>query len=562
MTFADLKTAVKAIVFPIGEPENLVPLHDAYIVDGLNQIQQYVKCFRDNNINVIAFGDTVFNCGLTVTDAPDGIIKRIHTVSSDGCCKVNLIKSSLARLRQKQEEHQIDFVENALPVQPVDKPPLTGNDLYPDATADETTLGRAITGWYALDGCRLYIFPHIESTEDVIIEWQGVKDSYSDADDIFDSSTAVQRAVRLYLQRERARDLEIDETGVQKYSTEYANALADLVWRCRQKTEGVYSEEDTLAPFTNGCQNPAVGAIETGILPGDTVNPDTGLGMPTPPGTSTPANPWLYRFAVVGNYGAPVGSFTTAATRVSALVNGWSPLFVVTTGGNSLASDTSIAGIDTAVGSNYHQYISPYIGSYGSGAAARNMFWPTISEYEWASTGALSTYTSYFPLPTENNELYYDHIEGPVHFFFIDSHNATPDGNSATSVQAEWLQVKIATSPCRYKIVVLYRGPYSSYSSGAGNGVMAWPFAAWGASAVLTGQSSGYERLVADGMNFITNGVGGGLALETPASPLNTFSVFEYHANTGAQLVTVNCDSVKLEFYSVDGTLQDTLLLQ
>lgn len=552
MTFLELKTAVKKIVFPIGEEENLVAQHDAYIVDGLNDIQQYVKCHRDNNVNVIAYADTVYNCGLTVTDAPDGIIKRIYTVV-DGCSKVNLIKSTVAKLRFWQEQHTIDFEDQKVPTQPTTKPALTPNDLYPGADSD-SSLGRAVTGWFALDGCRLYVWPYLQSTEDLVIEWTGVKDAYRDTDTIFDSSTAVLRAVRLYLQRERARDIEIDDALLAKYSAEYSNALATLIWRCRQKTEGVYTEEETLPPFTNGSQNPALGAIiETGILPGDTVatgSPSSGTTVPT-----TPTNPWLYRFAVIGNY----GQNTSPAGAVAAMVNSWSPLFVVTTGGNTLGTDTSVPALDLDVGTNYHQYIKPYIGTQGMGATTRNSFWPTISDFERINTATLLTYKQYFPIPTENDENYYDHIEGPVHFFFLDSSDATPDGNTSTSTQAEWLRIKLLTSPCKYKVVVMYRTAYSSYSSGQGNTGLNWPFAAWGATVVLNGQPFGYERILADGINYITNGIGS--AVEAVGTPY-PFSRDTYNAQVGAQLVTVNCDSVRFELYSVDGTLQDSLLIQ
>lgn len=555
MTFTELKTAVKKIVFPIGEEENLVAQHDAYITDALNDIQQYVKCYRDNNVNIIAYGDTVYNCGLTVTDAPDGIIKRIYTMV-DGCSKVNLIKSTVAKLRFWQEQHTIDFEDQKAPTQPTNKPALTPNDLYPGADSD-STLGRAITGWFALDGCRLYIWPYLQSTEDLGIEWTGVKDSYGDSDVIFDASTALQRAVRVYLQRERARDIEIDDALLAKYSAEYSNALATLIWRCRQKTEGVYTEEETLPPITNGSQNPALGAIiETGVLPGDTVFADNPEGLAS--GTTvptTPTNPWLYRFAVIGNY----GQNTAPAGAVAAMVNSWSPLFVVTTGGNGLGTDTSIPALDMDVGTNYHQYINPYVGTQGTGSPSRNSFWPTVSDYEWFNTATLSTYKQYFPLPTENGENYYDHIEGPVHFFFLDSNPSTPDGNSATSTQAEWLRVKLATSPCKYKVVSMFRTAYSSYADGQGNTGLNWPFAAWGATVVLNGQPFGYERILADGINYITNGIGA--VVEAPGT-LDPFSRFTYNAQVGAQLVTVNCDSVRFELYSVDGKLQDSLLIQ
>lgn len=561
MLFSELLTAVKAVVFPIGEPENLVAIHNSYVVDALNQIQQYVHCFRDNNVSVTAFGDTVYNCGLTVTDAPDGFIKRVYSLSSDNCCRVNFIKSDLATLRFKNQQHEIDFEENKRPTQPTAKPALSGTDLYPDASAN-SILGRGITGWYAIEGCRLYVFPHLESTEDLVVEWTGVKDDYAMADTIFDSSTAVIRAVRLYLQRERARDLEIDDSLLQKYSAGYSDALGDLIWRCRQKMHGFHAARDEDMPvITNGCQNPVLDAtLGPGQLPGDTVFPDlpsdvtldpiTGL-----PVTPTPApNPWLYRFAVLGGYGP--GDTNSAA--VARLINSWNPLFVTTTGGSYFAADvTTIASIDSQVGAPYGSYMLPYQGALPLPAPARNFFWPVISDIEWISPAAVAAYLAYFPVPKTNGGYYYDHIEGPVHFFFLDSNAATPDGNTATSTQAEWLRVKLATSPCRYKVVVMADLAYSTV--GFPNPVLAWPFATWGATVVLNGAGNqAYERLTAGGITYLTNGLGSepgdGSVFGTP-SP---FSQKIYSAQVGAQLVTVNCNSITFDFYSVDGVKQDS----
>lgn len=552
MTYAALKKAVKAVVFPIGEPENLVPIHDAFITDGLNTIQQYVKCHRDNNVSVVSFSDTLYSCGLTVTEMPDGFIKRVYTLpntvptgTSDTCCRVYLKKATRAYLNWLEREHEIDFGERARPDQ-TGQPVEQLNDLVPGAASD-SKLGRALDGFWALEGCRMYVWPHLQSTEDLVIEWTGIKNSYADPDIVFDDSPKLQRALRLYLQREVARDLDCDDDKLQKFTTDFEGALADLYWACRQKLEGTYAEEDTLPVLTNDCTNNGL----NGTLPGGFTLPGTVPGAPVTP----VVKPWLYRFAVIGNYG--LDNASTAA--VAALVNSWTPSMVTTTGANVIGGDGSILTLDSAVGRNYHSYIFPYTGIYGPGASDRNKFWPTFSVSEVASP-ARENFFSFLPIPKTNGGFYYDHIEGPVHLFFIDSTGATPDGNTSTSVQADWLRVKLATSPCKFKLVYIYDTPYNSF--GAENITMRWPFKAWGATAVLSGAGPFYQRLQADSIPFMVVGDGGALGLHSFGfSSSSPFNITYWATTYGAVLVTVNCDSLKFEFYALDGTIKDTLLI-
>lgn len=546
MDFATFKSTVKGIVFPIGEPENLVAQHDAYIVDGLNHIQKFVKCYQENNVNVISFPDTFYNCGLTVTNAPDGFIKRVYSIASDGCCKVNYAKSTRAQIQHLSNTQAIDFGEKTRPDQG-SRAPLPGTDLYPSANADSAH-GRATSGYWALEGCRLYLFPWLQSTEDLVIEWTGIKDTYANGDTMFDASTAVQRAVRFYLQREIARDLDQDDQKVERYTVDFQDAMGDLVWKCRQKLEGTYAEEDELPIILNGCASPGtVGSF----TPGGPDDPNTPV-----------TNPWLYRFAVIGGYGMPL-DLSVNANLVSDMVKGWSPLFVTTTGGNilRLTGSGSFPALDERMGRNYHQFISPYLGTYGPGSTTGNQMWPTLSSDEAYESVRRLQYLNYFPLPAANNKRYYDRIEGPVHLFFMDSYFAAPDGNSASSIQADWLRVKLATSPCKFKIVFIADPPYASHLPSVVTAVR-WPFAAWGATMVLTGGTSrGYERLAADGIPIILNGSGGDDMLPTPPTLIDSRSVAHDFLDNGAQLVTVNCDSIKLEFFAVDGTLKDTITI-
>ena len=62
---------------------------------------------------------------------------------------------------------------------------------------------------------------------------------------------------------------------------------------------------------------------------------------------------------------------------------------------------------------------------------------------------------------------------------------------------------------------------------------MQWPFAQWGADAVMSGHAHDYERIVRDGIVYFVNGLGGAsrYSFGTPV----TGSAVRYNAEGGAQ---------------------------
>ena len=92
---------------------------------------------------------------------------------------------------------------------------------------------------------------------------------------------------------------------------------------------------------------------------------------------------------------------------------------------------------------------------------------------------------------------------------------------TADSVQAQWLQERMTASTAPWQVVYFHHPPYSSdgnthlatasdsstYRSYGSRPDLQWPFAEWGADAVLTAHSHFYERLEADGVMYFINGL-------------------------------------------------------
>jgi titin len=252
-------------------------------------------------------------------------------------------------------------------------------------------------------------------------------------------------------------------------------------------------------------------------------------------------------FAQIGDYGLA----GPAEQAVANLVNGWFPNFIITTGDNNY-STPSASTYDTNVGQYYHNYISPYPGSYGSGAAT-NSFFPTLGEHDWNNPG-VAPYLSYFNLSGSGR--YYTVTEGPVQLFALDSNASETDGNTGTSVQAAWLKSQLATSTAPWKLVYFSEAPYSSGSTHGSSAWMQWPFQQWGASAVIAGHEHNYERLNVNGMPYFVDGLGGA-SIYPFGTPLSTSQV-RYNADYGAMLVTATPSQITFQFINEAGSLIDS----
>jgi len=291
----------------------------------------------------------------------------------------------------------------------------------------------------------------------------------------------------------------------------------------------------------------------TPILPPPTAVPPTAThqptAMPQPTETLVPTltlQPQSVKFAVIGDFGLD----GVAEADVATLVHSWQPDIIITVGDDNYPSGAADT-IDANIGKYYHDYIFPYIGTYGSGADS-NRFFPTLGNHDWYTTNA-QPYLDYFALP--GNERYYDFVWGPVHFFALDSDEHEPDGVNEASAQAAWLKQNLMASNSIWNIIYFHHAPYSSGMHGSTTW-MQWPFAAWGADAVLAGHDHLYERLLVDGIPYFTDGAGGG-ALYNFGTPLPE-SKFRYNANYGAMLVTASETEMLFEFYNRAGELADS----
>ncbi len=272
------------------------------------------------------------------------------------------------------------------------------------------------------------------------------------------------------------------------------------------------------------------------LLPWIPVATDTEGGpSPAPP-------PERVRFAVVGDY----GQAGLPAEAVARLVRRWAPDFIVTTGDNNYPRGEA-GTIDGNIGRYYHAFIAPYRGRYGAGAD-RNRFFPVLGNHDW-ETAMGRPYLDYFTLP--GNERYYEVRWGAVHLFLLNSNPGEPDGITADSRQARWLRERLRASTAPWRLVVLHHPPYSSGLHGSTPAVQ-WPFAEWGATAVLAGHDHVYERIEREGILYFVNGLGGHPARYPFRAPVPGSRV-RYRGNYGALWVEADSCRIVFQFVTVEG---------
>jgi len=277
----------------------------------------------------------------------------------------------------------------------------------------------------------------------------------------------------------------------------------------------------------------------------------TPTATPSPTNTVEPPPSGSIRFAVIGDF----GEAGQPELEVANLVKSWDPDFIITTGDNNYP-DGAAQTIDANVGQYYHEFIYPYLGDYGAGAD-ENRFFPTLGNHDWNTPNA-RPYLDYFTLP--GNERYYDFTWGSVHFFAIDSDPSEPDGTASSSVQAAWLQDGLATSTSAWNLVYLHHPPYSSGSHHGSAPTLQWPYAGWGADAVLAGHEHNYERIFQNGIPYFVNGLGGRPAIYPFGAPVSGSQV-RYNADHGAMLVEANEWQITFQFINRAGAVIDAYAL-
>lgn len=243
-TFELFVSDVSATIFPEEEAENLVANHRKYITDALIDLQQKVPCLRVQHRDRISVADTYTECQASVYSAPRGFISQIYAVTQDNCCaKRHFIPVDWDEMEQILKDNQncgalieptyyyYDYVGEAYGY--VDYP-LYGCLYYGDSSGATDAAVRPTTSYVAMKNGLLYMFPWLQSNEVLVIEWDGIKRSWKDTDEVlFDRE--VQDAVEHFLDCKSSKREDCDYQKMAVARTDYEMLVAKLIWQCRKE---------------------------------------------------------------------------------------------------------------------------------------------------------------------------------------------------------------------------------------------------------------------------------------------------------------------------------------
>ena len=274
--------------------------------------------------------------------------------------------------------------------------------------------------------------------------------------------------------------------------------------------------------------------------------------------------PITLSFAVIGDF----GSGNQNEQDVADLVESWDVDFIITTGDNYYLSARGFGGnglnqYDNSVGKFYCRYLKdtavPDSGTLDCPperqSETTNRFFPTIGNHDRTDTTSpgITSYLDYFTLPgagfesSSGSERYYDFVQGPVHFFALDSDSARSDSDYLAAQKA-WLKEQLASSTSPWNIVYFHQSAYSSAKHGS-DPHMQWPFSEWGADAVFQGHDHVYERILRDGIVYFISG-NGGRKLYQFDTPI-TGSILRYNDGFGAMRVTASSETIEFQAWTV-----------
>lgn len=334
MTFESLKAELRPLLWPEGEAENLVAIHDAFFNEALYDLCKFVPCYGYPHSDVYPHCASFFNCGRTVLPKPAGSVIRVYTVDKlndqgqedadaeeDHCATVDYHQVSFEMLQRYVQV--CERCNASLPAQDEiltaifgvfrvkrryppptdvgfeDQPPLPPGFHYPQAATDAS--GRSAGGVWAIKNGKIYIAPWIQSTESVVVEWVGLKSKWGDADEIEDD-IKFKQAVRVHvaMQHEaafgeagRAGDLRSEFYGNQNLGI--PGILPTLIHECKEqsrlrdadserssspvhsaiglgKVEGQFFN-DIAAQYTATCPEGQVGSVTATVPVGTVASP-------------------------------------------------------------------------------------------------------------------------------------------------------------------------------------------------------------------------------------------------------------------------------------------------
>jgi len=450
MKFKDLRQKVSLTLWPDGEPETLFEAVTLKVEEALADLQRYLPGTRLRQRSIYPQSSTYFSCGLTVLPKPNGFIDKVYTGCYDAqagtvgyCSRLELAKSDYDNLEKWSRRFYLltkDVVVDTSHFGPIqDAEFATVEFSYPSKLYD-SKFGRAIIGKYAIHNNKIYVAPYIQSDECVIVEWNGIKTEWNDADDIIikDEVTLV-AFVANYVGRYVSLMLD-NGAKFPIYNSDYREKRADLML---DETEEQFIKNYKFDYHIDLALN-----SECGV---NRITTDEVIDYGKDPILRESA------FAILGD---PQQDTTALRAIQSLITNIYKPSIILTTGDND---ELENLGGSAPYSRTAIKYFSGYILNNEIAELSKNtanFFWPIKGNHDISQSNDFENiFKAIFSVSSNQlfRKTYYDLFAGPCHFIMLDTSNG-----SLSDEQKSWLKYRLGLSTSTWRIILTHFPVYAS----------------------------------------------------------------------------------------------------
>lgn len=525
--YSEFRDSVIEMAFPEGAAEKLkTKTIYNYVQDGLINLQTFVPCLKDNNVDFYDKDEFQEWCGLDFGYIERGVVHAVYAFKpGKECAKYHFDQKSTSFIGEWMDKQRCVECSDQEDPDDITRSPLCHEMVNADVACDDDytnsdesdCLFKSSRRYYGIGpNHKLYLAPRIPCGYKVAVHWEGLKRTWDDASPVPDD-TELKLAVVKYVLAQAAlfldKDPQLYDRIMHPKLGEFNLARADMIHRCTrerriQERHQALDSFDVLQPF---------------------------FFDPVPEEEDV--------FAYIADWGLPGVNLTA----VDDLVEGWDPQFIVT-GGDNKYGVTMAAAFAAA----------PYF----SGKHDEEQFFPSIANHDMADGGGLADFLAaftYIPYTANRN---YSVRKNHVEFFFFETHD-TGTAPPNLTLQEAWLAGALAASTAKFKVVVTQDPPYTSEndSNYPGHVDSQLDYEGMGADIVLSGDSHFYERFSVGGFPSIIGGWSGAAVSSFHATPVSG-SVVRYNDMFGAIRGRASNNRLLLEAINTAGEVIDSIELR
>lgn len=232
--FSAFIALIRADIWPAGEAKTLRTAHTGYVKAAMADMQKWIPDLQVLNTSQYDRCDRLWEDAKTVIEAPNGVIRRVFAITNaEWRDKVFYDSSNMTEVERWAKR----LVDAETPDNTGLSPALTRGFKYDSDTTIDNEAGRARIGKWCIYRRKLFLVPWLQSNEVLVIEWDGIKTTYADADVINDTlwTADVIEAIKYYVKWQH--ELWFGDAGLaREFKANYDGKLADLMVVFRERT--------------------------------------------------------------------------------------------------------------------------------------------------------------------------------------------------------------------------------------------------------------------------------------------------------------------------------------